>query len=349
MDEFTVIIPVYNAARYLKQCIKSIINQDYKGIKIVAVNDASTDNSLDVLYELSKRYNGKKGKFIEVINLQKNGGVDNARFVALERLNTPYVMFVDSDDYLPKGSVSTLMRYSNKYNADVVEGGFRRFIGRVKLLSKNFSKEFAYIEQPELFQKYFVSFFGISLLAVSLWGKLYRSEVFKRCNIGRTCFKMGEDMFLNMTIFPTLHNYLIISEVVYCYRWGGVTSHWKPEIIKESIAQYKYRLELLRNLNYDRGVIPLQIEMVHLLISALRYAIRDGWTDEDMIKLIKDDNINHLLLECTQSEQYNGDYYIAIQEIVHHRRDPQFLFDRLRSECKKDYLKSNVLKLLDLF
>lgn len=89
----TVIIPVYNVAPYLKECIDSVINQSYKKLEIILVNDGSTDNSLEIC-----NYYKKKDKRIFVID-QENAGLSAARNVGLLKANGEYILFLDSDDY----------------------------------------------------------------------------------------------------------------------------------------------------------------------------------------------------------------------------------------------------------
>lgn len=75
----SVIIPVYNTAKYLKKCIESVLNQTYKDFEIILVNDASTDNSLDICKQYVAKFSN-----IKLINKPINEGVDKARFSALE-------------------------------------------------------------------------------------------------------------------------------------------------------------------------------------------------------------------------------------------------------------------------
>lgn len=95
----SIIIPIYNAETYLEECLNSIINQTYKNIEIVAINDGSNDKSLDMLNRFSS-----KDKRIKVYT-KENGGVSSSRNYALEKVSGDYIMFVDSDDYLTNNNV----------------------------------------------------------------------------------------------------------------------------------------------------------------------------------------------------------------------------------------------------
>ena len=88
----TIIVPVYNVKKYLAACLDSLINQTYKNIEIICVNDGSTDGSGEILKDYTR-----EDRRIKVIN-KKNGGLSSARNAALKKCDTEYVMFCDSDD-----------------------------------------------------------------------------------------------------------------------------------------------------------------------------------------------------------------------------------------------------------
>ena len=95
MDEkISVIVPVYNVEQYLERCVDSIINQTYKNLEIILVNDGSTDNSGQLCDELAK-----KDDRIRVIH-KKNGGLSDARNVGIDEAEAELIGFIDSDDYI---------------------------------------------------------------------------------------------------------------------------------------------------------------------------------------------------------------------------------------------------------
>ena len=105
MEKISVLVPIYNAEKYIEKCLDSIVNQTYENIEIVLIEDGSTDNSLEIIKEYSKQ-----DKRIKIISI-KNNGVADARNKALENATGDYVTFVDSDDYVEKDYVETL--YTN--------------------------------------------------------------------------------------------------------------------------------------------------------------------------------------------------------------------------------------------
>lgn len=108
----SVIIPIYNVAEYLKKCLDNIINQTYKNLEIICVNDGSTDNSLAILQE----YTDKR---ITIIN-QKNQGLSEARNVGYRYSNGEFIYFMDSDDYIDLDTIEKAVHEMNKRNLDVL-------------------------------------------------------------------------------------------------------------------------------------------------------------------------------------------------------------------------------------
>ena len=95
MDKISIIIPIYNVEKYLARCLDSVINQTYKNLEIICVNDCSPDNSTKILEEYSE-----KDDRIRILNREKNGGLSAARNSGLEVATGEYIYFLDSDDWI---------------------------------------------------------------------------------------------------------------------------------------------------------------------------------------------------------------------------------------------------------
>lgn len=116
--KISVIIPVYNVEKYLGQCLDSVINQTYKNLDIVCVNDGSTDNSLKILEKYAK-----KDSRIKVIS-QKNAGLNGARNTGLKNASGAYITFLDSDDWLDTDWIEKAYNVAIANNADMVKSGY---------------------------------------------------------------------------------------------------------------------------------------------------------------------------------------------------------------------------------
>ena len=109
----SVIVPVYNVEKYIDKCIKSIISQDYTNLEIWLVDDGSTDSSGEVCDKYAE-----SDQRIIVIH-KDNGGLSDARNVALDRMQGKYVLFIDSDDYIEKNYISYLYMLLKDYQSDI--------------------------------------------------------------------------------------------------------------------------------------------------------------------------------------------------------------------------------------
>ena len=123
MINISIIIPVYNSRKYLHDCLYSIYEEKpfLKNFEVIAVNDGSTDNSLNILKQYAEKYPN-----IIVINNKKNEGQSVARNTAISKARGEYLMFVDSDDTIEKSSLKKLLKQANVLQTDVI--GYNAFI-----------------------------------------------------------------------------------------------------------------------------------------------------------------------------------------------------------------------------
>lgn len=113
MIKISVIIPVYNVEKYLRECLNSVINQTLKDIEIICINDGSTDSSLEILKEYAA-----KDKRISIID-KENEGLSATRNLGINLAKGEYISFVDSDDYLDLNFYEKLYKTAKKFKADI--------------------------------------------------------------------------------------------------------------------------------------------------------------------------------------------------------------------------------------
>lgn len=121
MDKISIIVPVYNSAKFLNLCISSIIKQDYQNLEILMINDGSTDNSAEICKDFCQ-----KDKRVRLIN-KPHGGIASARNLGLDILTGDLVMFVDGDDWLADDGIKRLYQAMEDSNADVIVGQYLEF------------------------------------------------------------------------------------------------------------------------------------------------------------------------------------------------------------------------------
>ena len=115
----SIIMPVYNAEKYLNRSIESIMNQTYNNIEIILVNDGSTDNSLEICTSYQEKDNR-----IKLIN-QANKGVSFARNKGIDEATGDYIMFIDSDDYVEKNMIEDMVSKITEDDIDLVISGIK--------------------------------------------------------------------------------------------------------------------------------------------------------------------------------------------------------------------------------
>ena len=114
MEKVSIVVPVYNVEDYLKYCVDSLINQSYKNIEIILVDDGSTDDS----GRICDKY-AQEDDRIRVLHIE-NGGLSNARNTGVKVASAEWVIFIDSDDYYDRRTVEYLVQLQKKYAVDLV-------------------------------------------------------------------------------------------------------------------------------------------------------------------------------------------------------------------------------------
>ena len=205
-NNVTVIIPAYNAEKYIRKCIESVLVQKYKHFCILVVNDGSIDNTENIVKDYIKEYS-------EIICLytKPNGGLSNARNYGIKRAKTKYVTFLDSDDYLDCNYLEILMNMAEKNNADMVCSGQYKITEDGQVLNK--------ISYHPTNKKCLTRRLNIS-------GKLYRLDYLNKWNINFPEGKTYEDNSFNLQcMFLTDKCYFIDYEGYYqVVHEGSITS-----------------------------------------------------------------------------------------------------------------------------
>jgi len=208
MDKISIIVPIYNVEKYLRDCIESIENQTYQEIEILLINDGSTDSSL----EICKEYARKNNK-IKIIN-KKNGGLSDARNVGLEHAKGKYIMFVDSDDYLAPNSCEVLYNAIKDTDFQFITGNFA-FTNNDGIPWKKpmFSEKFDNIILG--IEDYKKAFY---LVNSTVWNKIFRKEFIDNHGLKFEVGLLAEDAVFTTLAFLKTKKTCYIKDIVYYYR-----------------------------------------------------------------------------------------------------------------------------------
>ena len=300
----SVLLAVYNTSLYLSQCLNSILNQTYKDLEVIVVNDASTDDSLSICRQFEKA-----DKRVKVVNLVVNVGLEKVRRVGLREAKGEYVMFVDSDDWLHgKDTLQLMFDKIEETGADYVEVMSQRVLDRWGLIKiKSNCPVHGLIKQPELFRDYYISFFGKNVLPVNIWGKLYRRSTLDKMDLTPCGLTMGEDLYFNMTLFPHLQSVYIMDHIGHNYRFGGMTSRYNPNLLPDLKKLFVIKDQLSQKQHYDSAYDYLRIELKNVFRSDICQRIVFDFGDkEDIIYRIKEELHDPLYQEVQKVKDTPG-------------------------------------------
>ncbi len=145
---FSIIVPVYNVEKYLEKCLTSILKQTYSDFEIIAVNDGSSDNSLEILNSFKKIYS-----CLKVVS-QENKGLGGARNTGILYSSGEYLIFIDSDDYIEPDMLEDVNRKLSTYDLDMLIFDWKRIRENGQVIdfssNKNFKKEFTLLTKKQL-------------------------------------------------------------------------------------------------------------------------------------------------------------------------------------------------------
>lgn len=203
----SVIVPVYNAEKYLSKCIKSIINQTYKNLEIILVDDGSTDSSPKICDEFAD-----KDERIKVIH-KANGGVSSARNAGLNCFNGEYVTFIDSDDYIESNMFELIAEAIKGKDVDLVfirEKSVNLEGKTIYINGDSPSGKILYFDREKAEERI------IKMQINGMCDKTYKRSLIENIRVleGK---KHGEDLLFNIQVLERVKTVALVDEILYSY------------------------------------------------------------------------------------------------------------------------------------
>lgn len=234
-EKVSVIVPVYNVEQYLDRCVESIVNQTYKDLEIILVDDGSPDNC-------PQKCDEWKIRDARIIVVHKdNGGLSSARNTGLDIAKGDYISFVDSDDYIKPNMIEKMVKMAAINSSQVV------CCGRVRE-SANSKKELFVLSEEKTFsgEQAIKELLIGGCVEEAAWDKIYRAEVFekRRFPLG----EINEDIVQTIEILGNCDKVCHVGEALYyyCENLGSITkSGYKQNkiVILKHLDQIKVYLE----------------------------------------------------------------------------------------------------------
>lgn len=238
--KFSIVVPVYNTSKYLRQCVDAIIHQTYTNWELILVDDGSTDESGSICDEYASKYNN-----IQVLH-KKNGGILQARYDGRKLVTGDYIVQHDSDDYLEQNALEICYKYINTEKCDCLIIGQRVVINgcpnEVSDLHLNKIPDARYARIKMIIND--ESFNGIDLKVIKR-GLLDHIDY---SQYGR--LSMGEDLLQSIEIWDRCEKISVMSEVISNYRCDNVesvTAEDSPNGAKEKLVVYDKVLSFIEN------------------------------------------------------------------------------------------------------
>lgn len=207
MKKLSIIVPIYNSDKYLERCINSIINQTYKNLEIILINDGSTDNS-DMI---CNQYANKDSR-IKYINIE-NGGVSAARNIGLKKAIGDYITFVDSDDWIELSMYEDMIAHIENNKADFCACGvyFEHINGSI--IEKSLTSKEIRIESSRYFLERIYTYKDLTL---NLWNVIIKRDKTTDLYLDEEIW-LGEDNLFILEMLNRIDKGVLINQYYYHY------------------------------------------------------------------------------------------------------------------------------------
>lgn len=227
----SLIMPVYNAEKYLSASVDSVLSQTFQDFELILVVDCSPDNSASIADKYAEDFTGK----IRVIHLEKNGGASNARNVGIENARGKYVGFIDSDDTVENVLLETAVKYLSEYSVDAFIFGATEYYyaqnGELKYTEKVVMSEDKLLPDKESLRKEIIHLEERTLYGYA-WNKIYKLSRITENGIHFENMRLHEDTLFNIAYFMDAKSAYISSASMYNYAKrieNSITSQFVPE------------------------------------------------------------------------------------------------------------------------
>ena len=212
IPKVSILIPIFNVEKYLRQCLESVVAQTLKDIEIICLNDGSTDSSLEIIEEFAK-----KDKRIVVVT-KDNSGYGDSMNIGLSKATGKYIGIVESDDFIEMDAFEKLYALAEKFDADVARSNYYHFLG-----GKN--TKYSYVEDADCLvdpaEKKWIFY-----QAPAIWSAIYKREFLKENDIKflPTPGASYQDTGFNFKVWATTHKAVFTDEAFLHYRLDNEAS-----------------------------------------------------------------------------------------------------------------------------
>lgn len=249
----SVIIPVYNGEQYVKSCLEMMLNQSYKNLEIIVVNDGSADNSGLLAKEFP----------VKLINHEKNRGLSAARNTGIDVAQGQYIHFMDVDDEINTDYYRALVEVITRTGADVACSGMVNIARPQK--AQRFKKEVVYTKAYDRLEATYVGKIGY------VWRYLFNVGFLKAHNLRFQEGRLMEDLMFSLPALYFANSLVVVpgAEYTYCHQENSIMTTKNPEHAKKRRVDRQHAKDMMRKFAKDHHV-----EIPGVTTGRLRYIIK---------------------------------------------------------------------------
>lgn len=255
-SKISIIVPIFNVELYIHQCIDSILNQTYKNLEIILVDDGSPDSCGRICDEYAQ-----KDSRIKVIHKQ-NEGLGEARNTGLGEATGDYIYFIDSDDWIELNMLATLVHELEQEQADFVMCGFKKCAeGRQPVIDHHTEQKQTF-RGKEIIKQLFLPMVAQKsevkedyTINMCVWTNLYKRDIIEKYCIRFLSERtyLSEDICFNLEYLLHTHCAVLLPDTLYCYRYNpnSLTSRYKGPEYEMLVRLYRKVCEIVDLIGTD--------------------------------------------------------------------------------------------------
>jgi len=309
MSEITIIIPIFNAEKTLEKCVFSIFDQTFKNYNVIFIDDGSTDKSSNIylhFVENDKRFS---------VYFQENKGPSAARNLGLKMSLSPYVVFIDSDDYLNKNYLEYLYRGMVKNKSDLICSGYYEIDKNERQIAVNDYKMFSKVNitKEEFIRSLFKGTSGV------LWTKMFKRKIIIENNITfDERVKMSEDLIFNLKYVMFCSKITILNNFLYYYNRfdaNGISSNQNidylryvnitNDVIEKTFLKFNITVLDIESIKYQRIWNLLKSIIFNSTLNELKILYSDKYINSNLQFLIANNKLDNLILKLFKKQKLN--------------------------------------------
>lgn len=330
LQSVAIVIPIYNVEKYLKACLDSVLAQTYRNFNVYAIDDGSTDNSGNILFNYSKMDDR-----IHVVH-QKNKGVSSARNLAMDYITESgkftYIYFLDADDFIDELCIETFVKYMELFRVDYAVCSYQTI--SVNKISQNNKKSsnFKLLSNLDICEQFFnisiknyTEYVSDSTTSLFLNNRFFRLDKIKSLRFNEN-FRACEDQDFLIRAFQLVERGVKIPDKLFYYRRRLSSLSNGNDVKRYDLFAYQL---LYKNKNCFPSYIRIGIQKEYLrhLIQRLYYELSSS---SSMIS--KKNYYNYCISILERDLEFPETYYVHKQKLI---LSKGFLFSLIYSYVKK--------------